>query len=213
MQLTAIQTAILELIAERLECEGTPPSQTEIAEAMGFKGVRAAQYHLDALERIGAIERVPGRARGIRLKHSSAPAQGALALDDALRLPVLGEVAAGAPIGAGEDRQFRPEDMLILDRLCFYPTPDYLLRVRGDSMRDDGILDGDLIGVHRTSEARSGQTVIARLDSEITVKRLSIEASQIRLLPRNPAFEPILVSADQEFAIEGLYCGLLRTNR
>lgn len=213
MQLTDIQSAILELIAERLESEGAPPSQTEIADAMGFKGVRAAQYHLDALERLGAIERVPGRARGIRLKHQPTPPQGALDLDNALRLPVLGQVAAGQPIGAGEDRQFRPEDFLLLDRLCFHPTPDYLLRVCGDSMRDDGILDGDLIGVHRTREARSGQTVIARLDEEITVKRLSIESDQIRLLPRNPAFDPIVVSPQQDFAIEGLYCGLLRTNR
>ncbi|MBD8527373.1 transcriptional repressor LexA [Pseudomarimonas arenosa] len=213
MQLTDTQTAILELIAERLETEGVPPSQTEIAAAMGFKGVRAAQYHLDALEKIGAIERVPGRARGIRLKHQPAAVQGALDLDTALRLPVLGQVAAGRPIEAGEDRQFNPEDYLLLDRLCFHPTPDYLLRVRGDSMRDDGILEGDLIGVHSTREARSGQTVIARLDDEVTVKRLSIEADRIRLLPRNPEFAPIEVTPDQDFAIEGLYCGLLRTNR
>ena len=215
--LTDTQHAILALIAERIEAEGMPPSQAEIARAFGFKGVRAAQSHLEALEAAGAIERVPGRARGIRLKVAPPQAQAELALppasnDDALRLPVLGRVAAGLPIGADV-----PVDMadsfLVLDRVLFSPSPDYLLKVQGDSMRDEGIFDGDLIGVHRTRDARSGQIVVARVDEEITVKLLKIGKDRIRLLPRNPDYAPIEVQPDQDFAIEGLYCGLVRPNR
>ena len=217
MDLTDTQLAILALIAERLEVEGMPPSQAEIAKAFGFKGVRAAQYHLEALEQAGAIERVPGRARGIRLKVAPPQAQAELALppasnDDALRLPVLGRVAAGLPIGADV-----PVDMadsfLVLDRVLFSPSPDYLLKVQGDSMRDEGIFDGDLIGVHRTRDARSGQIVVARVDEEITVKLLKIGKDRIRLLPRNPDYAPIEVQPDQDFAIEGVYCGLVRPHR
>ena len=207
--LTDTQQAILGLIAERIEAEGMPPSQAEIARAFGFKGVRAAQYHLDALEAAGAIERVPGRARGIRIRQMPALPQGRLDLavaNDALRLPVLGRVAAGAPIGANAG----VEDHVLLDRNIFFPSPDYLLKVSGDSMRDEGIFDGDLIGVHRTPEARSGQIVVARIDDEITVKLLKIGKDRIRLLPRNPDYAPIEVLPDQDFAIEGLYCGLVR---
>ena len=212
MNLTDTQRAILALITERIESEGVPPSQTEIAAAFGFSSVRAAQYHLEALEAAGAIERVPGRARGIRVLHAPAPPQRQLALDagdDALRLPVLGQVAAGLPIGA----DIGSEQMLILDRVLFSPAPDYLLKVKGDSMRDEGIFDGDLIGVHRTRDARSGQIVVARIDEEITVKLLKIGKERIRLLPRNPDFAPIEVQPGQDFEIEGLYCGLVRPNR
>jgi repressor LexA len=196
-----------------------PPSQAEIARAFGFKGVRAAQYHLEALEAAGAIERMPGRARGIRVLQAPVPPQRALAFDppsairngdDALHLPVLGQVAAGAPIGADVGAS---EQMLILDRVLFSPAPDYLLKVKGDSMRDEGIFDGDLIGVHRTGDARSGQIVVARIDDEITVKLLKVGKDRIRLLPRNPDYAPIEVLPDQDFAIEGLYCGLVRPNR
>jgi len=215
MDLTDTQHAILGLIAERIEAEGMPPSQAEIARAFGFKGVRAAQYHLEALEAAGAIERIPGRARGIRVRQMPRPPQRELALaaanDDALRLPVLGRVAAGAPIGAGNDG-LGGEDVLILDRVLFSPAPDYLLKVQGDSMRDEGIFDGDLIGVHRTRDARSGQIVVARIDDEITVKLLKVGKDRIRLLPRNPDYAPIEVQPDQDFAIEGLYCGLVRPN-
>lgn len=208
MNLTDTQRAILALIAERIESEGVPPSQTEIAAAFGFSSVRAAQYHLEALERAGAIQRVPGQARGIRLTHVQAkPA----ANDDALRLPVLGRVAAGAPIGAGADLE--ADDYVLLDKNFFAPAPDYLLKVKGDSMRDEGIFDGDLIGVHRTSQARSGQIVVARIDDEITVKLLKVGKDRIRLLPRNPDYAPIEVLPGQDFAIEGLYCGLVRPNR
>jgi repressor LexA len=216
MDLTETQHAILGLIAERIEAEGMPPSQAEIARAFGFKGVRAAQYHLEALEAAGAIERIPGRARGIRVRQMPQPPQRELGLaaanDDALRLPVLGRVAAGAPIGAGNDG-LGGEDVLILDRVLFSPAPDYLLKVQGDSMRDEGIFDGDLIGVHRTRDARSGQIVVARIDDEITVKLLKVGKDRIRLLPRNPDYAPIEVQPDQDFAIEGLYCGLVRPNR
>lgn len=211
--LTDTQHAILALIAERIEAEGVPPSQAEIARAFGFSGVRAAQYHLEALEAAGAIERVPGRARGIRVLQAVVPPQQqTLELagnDHALRLPVLGQVAAGLPIGA----DIGSDDYVVLDRVLFSPAPDYLLKVKGDSMIDEGIFEGDLIGVHRTPEARSGQIVVARVDDAVTVKLLRIGKDRIRLLPRNPDHAPIEVLPDQDFAIEGLYCGLVRPNR
>ena len=213
MNLTDTQQAILDLIAERIEVEGVPPSQTEIARAFGFKGVRSAQYHLDALEAAGAIERTPGRARGIRLvrqdEGDDSSASVAANDDNVLRLPILGRVAAGLPIGA----DIRSDDFVVLDKVFFSPAPDYLLKVQGDSMIDEGIFDGDLIGVHRTRDARSGQIVVARIDDEITVKLLKVGKDRIRLLPRNPDYAPIEVLPDQDFAIEGLYCGLLRPNR
>jgi len=218
MDLSETQQAILALIAERIEAEGMPPSQAEIARAFGFSGVRAAQYHLDALETAGAIERVPGRARGIRLLRAPTAAQQELSLSaaangDVLELPVLGQVAAGVPIGAGADEFGGADQMVLMDRAFFSPAPDYLLKVKGDSMRDEGIFDGDLIGVHRTRDARSGQIVVARIDDEVTVKLLKVGKDRIRLLPRNPDYAPIEVQPGQEFAIEGLYCGLVRPNR
>ncbi|WP_242162758.1 transcriptional repressor LexA [Lysobacter sp. M15] len=216
MELTDTQQAILAMIAERIEAEGFPPSQAEISRAFGFKGVRAAQYHLEAMEAAGAIERMPGRARGIRLLRTPAAPQRELPLasmEDAVRLPVLGQVAAGLPIGAGIDESSGPDSYLVLDRVLFSPSPDYLLKVKGDSMRDEGIFEGDLIGVHRTRDARSGQIVVARIDEEITVKLLKIGKDRIRLLPRNPDYAPIEVQPGQDFAIEGLYCGLVRPNR
>ena len=216
--LSETQQAILAMIADRVECEGVPPSQAEIARAFGFSGVRAAQYHLEVLEQAGHIKRIPGQARGIRLCRAhdgegdaSPRREGAsrAANDEVLRLPVLGRVAAGTPIGA----DIGSDEMVLLDRSFFFPAPDYLLKVRGDSMRDDGILDGDLIGVHRTSTASSGQIVVARIDDEITVKLLKIGKDSIRLLPRNPDYQPIVVRPDQDFAIEGLYCGLVRPSR
>lgn len=219
MPLTDTQAAILGLIAERIESEGVPPSQTEIARAFGFKSVRAAQYHLEALEAAGAIERLPGKARGLRVLQAPARAQAALPFasstdEDAVRLPVLGRVAAGQPIGAGNDgADIGGDTSVVLDRHLFHPTPDYLLRVQGDSMRDEAILDGDLIGVRRTADARHGQVVIARVDGEITVKLLHFGSDGLRLLPRNPEHAPISVAEDQDFAIEGLFCGLLRPSR
>ena len=227
MDLTDTQRTILGLIADGVARDGMPPSQAEIARAMGFSGVRAAQYHLEALEQAGAIRRLPGKARGIRLllppeaihgeadlfavgANDDAPAGAVAANDNALRLPVLGRVAAGAPIGSGAG--VVADDYVLLDRVFFSPSPDYLLKVKGDSMREEGIFDGDLIGVHRTADARSGQIVVARVDDEITVKLLKVGQDRIRLLPRNPDYAPIEVGPDQDFAIEGLYCGLVRPN-
>jgi len=217
MKLTDTQLAILAMIAERIEADGLPPSQTEIARAFGFKGVRAAQYHLEALEAAGAIERIPGVARGIRVKHAPVPPQASLPLvsmnehDDVVRLPVLGKVAAGVPIGSGAD--IESDTSLMLDRGLFRPVPDYLLEVKGDSMRDEGILDGDLVGIRRAVEARNGQIVVARIDEEITIKELQLSKDGVRLLPRNPDYAPIEVQPGQDFAIEGLYCGLIRPGR
>ena len=227
MDLTDTQRTILGLIADGLARDGMPPSQAEIARAMGFSGVRATQYHLEALEQAGAIRRLPGKARGIRLllppeaihgegdlfarqANDDAPADAPVSDENALRLPVLGRVAAGAPIGSGAG--VVAEDYVLLDRVFFSPSPDYLLKVKGDSMREEGIFDGDLIGVHRTADARSGQIVVARVDDEITVKLLKLGADRVRLLPRNPDYAPIEVGPDQDFAIEGLYCGLVRPN-
>ncbi|PJK00277.1 repressor LexA [Lysobacteraceae bacterium NML03-0222] len=211
--LTDTQEAILAYIAERISQDGYPPSQTEIARAFGFRGVRAAQYHLEALESAGAIERRPGVARSLRILRPDAlprNTQPLSALDEnAIQLPVLGQVAAGLPIGA----DIGSDQMLILDRVLFSPKPDYLLKVKGDSMIDEGIFDGDLIGVHRTPEAYNGQIVVARIDEEITVKLFKKTHDRIRLLPRNPDYAPIEVLPGQDFAIEGLYCGLVRPNR
>ena len=215
MSLTDTQRAIHAFIAERIETDGFAPSQAEIARAFGFKGVRAAQYHLEALEAAGIVERTPGVARSLRLLQlPDGPQQLPLPTnDDVLQLPVLGQVAAGVPIGA----DIGSEQVVLMDRTFFSPAPDYLLKVKGDSMRDEGIFDGDLIGVHRTSDARSGQVVIARIDDEITVKLLKIGQGpagqqRVRLLPRNPDYAPIEVRPGQDFAIEGLYCGLVRPN-
>ena len=215
MSLTDTQRAIHAFIAERIEADGFALSQAEIARAFGFKGVRAAQYHLEALEAAGIVERTAGVARSLRLLQlPDGPQQLPLPTnDDVLQLPVLGQVAAGVPIGA----DIGSEQVVLMDRTFFSPAPDYLLKVKGDSMRDEGIFDGDLIGVHRTSDARNGQVVIARIDDEITVKLLKIGQGPlgnrtIRLLPRNPDYAPIEVQPGQDFAIEGLYCGLVRPN-
>ncbi|HET8818318.1 MAG TPA: transcriptional repressor LexA [Xanthomonadaceae bacterium] len=221
--LSDTQRAILAFLRERIGQDGLPPSQLEICAAFGFRQNATAAYHLKALEAAGAIERLPHKARGLRLV--DAPPAGAASAANPSRkarrhggsypykghrderlLPVLGRVAAGAPIGAdiGSDEQ------LLLDRHCFDPAPDYLLRVQGDSMRDDGILDGDLVAVKRASEAVNGRIVVARIDGEVTIKRLRTTADAVLLLPRNPDYAPIVVPADADFAIEGLYCGLVR---
>ena len=202
--LTDRQQAILDFVRERIAADGLPPTWAEIARAFGFRQTRAAQKHLQALEAKGYLTLLPGKARGIRL---SPPAQARTSLRDGeVELPILGRVAAGLPIGADAGVQRH----LLLDRRLFSMPPDYLLRVQGDSMREDGILDGDLVAVHRTNDARDGQTVVARLDDEITIKRLQLMEDGIRLLPRNPDYAPIDVASDQDFAIEGIYCGLIR---
>lgn len=193
------RAAVLAFIRDRVVVHGQPPTLAEIAAACGLATRAAARKHVLALTEAGLIEVTAGQARGIR--PAGLPARAAL-----LQVPVLGRVAAGAPIGADAGLS----DTLTLDPRLFSTVPDYLLRVQGDSMIEDGILDGDLVGVKRTPEARDGQTVVARLDGELTIKRLSRTAHLLRLLPRNPAYAPIHVEAGQDFAIEGVFCGLVR---
>lgn len=217
MTLTDRQLAILDFLRAHLAAEGRPPTLAEIAAAFGFRQARSAQDHLQALAAKGVIELVSG-ARGIRLR-DEAPAgaapgpvaspgrpKQAASAENLLVLPLLGQVAAGRPI----DPQADYEGELLLDRALFFPRPDYLLRVRGDSMRDDGIFDGDLIAVRRCPTAENHQIVVARIDGEITVKRLKRGKDRVLLMPRNPAHAPIEVPAEADFAIEGLYCGLVR---
>jgi repressor LexA len=204
--LTDRQRAVLDFIREHAASEGLPPTLQQIADAFGFRQACAAHKHVRRLQEAGYLDVRPNEARGIRL----AGNRGARARlrGDRLELPVLGRVAAGAPIGAdaGVERH------VLLDRALFSSKPDYLLRVKGDSMRDDGIFDGDLVAVQRTREARNGQVVVARVDGEITIKRFEQAKSQIRLLPRNPDYAPIVVEPGSDFAIEGLYCGLVRSD-
>lgn len=197
---TARQAEILAHIRAVIDAEGAPPTAREIADAFGLRSVFGVQKHLAALAAAGWLDTRPHRARGIRLRGAAAPAP-------LLQLPVLGRVAAGLPIGADVE----DDEALAVDARLFSTRPDYLQRVVGDSMQLDGILDGDLIGVKRSAEARDGQIVVARLDGELTVKRLQRSARRLRLLPRNPAFAPIEIDARiDDFAIEGLYCGLIR---
>lgn len=193
------RAAVLTFIRDQIVGQGQPPTLAEIAATCGLASRGAARKHVLALAEAGLIEVTAGQARGIR------PA-GLRARADLLRVPVLGRVAAGAPIGADAGLV----DTLTLDRGLFSRAPDYLLRVQGDSMIEDGILDGDLVGVHRTPDAHNGQTVVARLDGELTIKRFERGNEAIRLLPRNPAYAPIQVQPDQDFAIEGIFCGLVR---
>ena len=193
------RTAILTFIRERIAGQGQSPSLAEIAEAFGFASRSVARKHVLALTEAGFIEVNPHQARGIRLLDQPARAEW-------LDIPVLGRVAAGTPIGADAEVHSR----LLLDPGMFSRTPDYLLRVQGDSMIEDGILDGDLVAVHRGAEAHNGQIVVARLDGEVTIKRFQRTEQGVRLLPRNPAYAPILVRPDQDLAIEGVFCGLVR---
>ncbi|WP_223303963.1 transcriptional repressor LexA [Dokdonella koreensis] len=193
------RTAILTFIRDRIAAQGQPPSLAEIAAAFGFASRSVARKHVQALAAAGLLQVTPYQARGIRPLEP-------VPRTELLALPVLGRVAAGAPIGADAGLH----DRLLLDRGTFARTPDYLLRVQGDSMIEDGILDGDLVGVARAAEARTGQVVVARLDGELTIKRFERHADGVRLLPRNPAYRPIEVSADRDFAIEGVFCGLVR---
>ncbi len=195
--LTPRQAEILQLIREAIESSGFPPTRAEICRVLGFRSPNAAEEHLRALERKGAIEILDGTARGIVLKQS-------------LGVPLIGRVAAGAPILAEAHIQGRYQ----LDPALFRPRADYLLKVRGLSMRDAGILDGDLLAVHRTAEARSGQIVVARLADEVTVKRLRRRGATVELLPENPDFAPIVLDTrEEQFAIEGIGVGVIRTGK
>lgn len=212
-KLTARQQEILDLIRSEIQCTGFPPTRVEIAKALGFRSPNAAEDHLKALARKGAITLTAGASRGIRLTETPAPAvpestSAIRALSDSLNmlLPIVGRVAAGSPILAAEhiEREISVEPSL------FNPAPDYLLRVRGLSMRDAGILEGDLLAVKKTPEARNGQIVVARIGDEVTVKRLQREGRILQLLPENPDFSPIIIRPGDDFAIEGLAVGLIR---
>ena len=197
-QLTPRQSEILSFLQEFIEQSGMPPTRAEIARALGFKSVNAAEEHLRALQRKGVIDLIPGASRGIRLKDF---------MREQLGLPLIGRVAAGNPILAEE----HIEGHYRIDMSLFDPRPHFLLRVEGMSMKDIGILDGDLVAVHRTPEVRSGQIIVARLEDEVTVKRYRQEGSVVWLMPENEEFEPIKVDLkQQQMMIEGVVVGLVR---
>jgi repressor LexA len=204
--LTDRQSEILKLIRELMEVSGYPPTRAEIAERMGFRSVNAAEQHLRALEKKGAIEIAEGASRGIRLCDTRPAGRSGKLLE----LPVIGRVAAGSPMLAEEHVQGTYQ----VDPNLFTPRADYLLKVRGMSMRDAGILEGDLLAVHRTEDARTGQVVVARLGDDVTVKRLRRKGNSVSLLPENPDFDPIEVdSRSEEFTIEGVAVGVIRNGK
>ena len=212
-KLTARQQQILELIQGAIARTGAPPTRAEIAAELGFKSANAAEEHLQALARKGAIELVSGTSRGIRLKNDqlrsineSRGGSFSLASLAQLTLPLIGRVAAGSPILAQEhiDQTYFVENSL------FQRKPDYLLKVRGMSMRDAGIMDGDLLAVQATKDAKNGQIVVARLGDEVTVKRFKRNKHLIELHPENPDYQMIVVEPGESFEIEGLAVGLIR---
>ena len=197
-KLTPRQKEILDLIQSFIDDFGMPPTRAEIAKELGFKSANAAEEHLRALQKKGVLKLVPGASRGIQLKDS---------LREQLGLPLVGRVAAGSPILAEE----HIETHYRMDPALFDPRPHYLLRVDGMSMKDAGILDGDLVAVHRTPEVRSRQIVVARVDDEVTVKRYRQDGSMVWLLPENEDFEPIQVDLEEQvMVIEGIVVGVIR---
>ncbi len=199
--LTPRQRQILDWITAQSARNDAPPTRAEIASAFGFRSANAAEEHLRALARKGAIEMTPGRSRGIRVMGArTRQPDGAL-------LPLIGRVAAGSPILAVENI----ESEFAVDAALFQPRADYLLRVRGDSMTGVGILDGDLLAVHRSPSAESGQIVVARIGDEVTVKRLQRDGDRVRLYAENPAYAPIEIDpAREDFVLEGLAVGVVR---
>lgn len=195
--LTPRQNEILHLIETHVEESGFPPTRAEICTAMGFSSPNSAETHLRALERKGVIEMTSGASRGIRLKQQAS-------------LPVIGRVAAGSPMLAEPNVEQRYR----IDPALFEPAADYLLRVRGMSMRDAGILEGDLLAVHRTPNFRSGQIVVARLHDEVTVKRIHRNRNTVELISENPDFKPIIVDLKREpLEIEGIAVGVIRNGK
>ena len=195
--LTPRQSQVLEIIKEHIQQTGMPPTRAEIARTLGFKSANAAEEHLKALAKKGVITMMPGTSRGIRLTEE----------EEELGLPLIGRVAAGEPILA----QQHIESHYKLDPSLFHPSADFLLRVKGMSMKNIGIMDGDLLAVHKTQEVRNGQVVVARLDDEVTVKRFQRQGSKVSLLPENEELSPIEVDLrSQELTIEGLAVGVIR---
>jgi repressor LexA len=202
--LTPRQSEILDFIRQSLLDSGAPPTRDEIARAFGFRSLNAAEQHLQALQKKGLIELVAGTSRGIRLKET------VLALKEAAAdfgLPLIGKVAAGSPILAQQNVLKHPA----VDPMTFKPRADYLLEVRGMSMRDAGILDGDWLAVHKQATAQTGQVVVARLGDEVTVKRLKLRGSRAELIAENPDYKPIVVDLKREpLDIEGIAVGVIR---
>ena len=219
-KLTARQQQILDLVQSAIERTGAPPTRAEIAAELGFRSANAAEEHLQALARKGVIELVGGTSRGIRLKSDTLRALNQARLSQygkqfslplpslaQLTLPLVGRVAAGSPILAQE----HIDQTFVVESTLFARRPDYLLKVRGMSMRDAGIMDGDLLAVQRTKDAKNGQIVVARLGDDVTVKRLRRTKGGIELLPENPDFEPIVVPpGTADFELEGIAVGLIR---
>ena len=195
LELTHRQEEILNLIRDCIDTTGLPPTRVEIAQHFGFNSPNAAEAHLKVLAKKGALDLVPGTSRGIRLKGGGG-------------LPVVGRVAAGSPILAQE----HIERHVQVDAALFSPRADYLLKVHGMSMKDAGILDGDLLAVHRSAEAKAGQVMVARIGDEVTVKRFQQRGHTVQLMPENPDFEPIVVDLKrQELVIEGIAVGVIRS--
>jgi repressor LexA len=235
IKLTERQQQILDLIREAVASTGFPPTRAEIAQKLGFRSANAAEDHLRALARKGVIELTAGASRGIRLTESASDfmsesqfdaetpllqesteigvrsASGRLSLKQPpdmgqMLVPLIGRVAAGFPLLAAENI----EKEISVDPNMFAQQPDYLLKVKGLSMRDIGILDGDLLAIKKTSDARNGQIIVARIDDEVTVKRLNKKGNHIELLPENPDFDPIVIQPGQDFSVEGIALGLIR---
>ncbi|MDO6445389.1 transcriptional repressor LexA [Colwellia sp. 1_MG-2023] len=197
--LTPRQEQIFDLIKENISETGMPPTRAEIADFFGFKSANAAEEHLKALAKKGYIEMLPGTSRGIRLAEQFTEEEG---------LPLIGRVAAGEPILAQE----HVEDNYKIDGNLFHPAADYLLRVNGESMKDIGILDGDLLAVHQTTDVQNGQVIVARIDEDVTVKRFKREGNVVYLHAENEDFSPIKVDlATQHFNVEGIAVGVIRS--
>jgi repressor LexA len=216
-KLTARQQQILDLVKSSISKTGAPPTRAEIATALGFKSANAAEEHLQALHRKGAIELLTGTSRGIRLRSNAlqsineerkALAENLATLAKQLALPLIGRVAAGSPILATE----HVDQTYMVEANLFAKKPDYLLKVRGMSMRDIGIIDGDLLAVQTAKDARNGQIVVARIGEEVTVKRFQRNKHLIELHAENSEFKTIVVEPGQPFAIEGLAVGLIRNS-
>lgn len=199
--LTARQQQVYDLIRDHINQSGMPPTRAEIASQLGFRSPNAAEEHLKALARKGVIEIISGASRGIRLLMEEENSEG---------LPLIGRVAAGEPIMAQEHIEGRYQ----LDPNLFKPSADFLLRVTGMSMKDIGIMDGDLLAVHKTQDVRNGQVVVARIDDEVTVKRLKKQGNTVQLLPENNDFQPIVIDLrEQTLTIEGLAVGVIRNGQ
>lgn len=198
MKLTKRQTDVFNCIKSHIDSTGYPPTRADIARSLGFKSANAAEEHLKALAKKGAIEIIPGTSRGIRIPQTE---------EKELGLPVIGRVAAGAPLLAEQ----HIEEHCTISANFFHPSADYLLRVQGTSMKDIGIMDGDLLAVHQCQQANNGQIVVARIDDEVTVKRYKREGNIVYLVAENEEFEPIVINLEhQEIAIEGLGVGVIR---